>query len=64
MSIPKLLRDPLRITKLADYDVKMRSNNIRDIQTDNFATTTGFAQNKEQNMVHVPTNSYFIKGGF
>ena len=51
MSIAKMSRDPLRITKLADYDVKMRSNKIRDIQTDNFAITIGFAQNLEQNIV-------------
>ena len=61
MSISKLLSDPLRVTKLADYDAKMRSNKIRDIQTDNFAATKGFAQNFEQNMVQVPTNSYWIK---
>ena len=64
MSISKLIRDPLRVTKLADYDVKMRSNKIRDIQTNNFTTTMGFAQNLEQNMVQVPINSYCIKGGF
>ena len=64
MSISKLLRDPFRITKLAGYDVKMRCNKIRDIRTNNFDTTMGFAQNLEQNMVQVPTKSYCIKGGF
>ena len=55
---------PARITELADYDVKKRSNKIRDIRTNNFDTTMGFAQNLEQNMVQVQTKSYCIKGGF